>query len=86
VEPQAEVSRHAPRLLADTPVRTLLDEAAPRPVSAVPDAELLVVIDGDDRFTADVRWTLEQQSFDDQMCAEIRDRVHALAATLAPPS
>jgi hypothetical protein len=82
VQPQAEVSVHAARLLAGTPVRTLLDEAAPRPVSAVPGAEVLVAIDCVDRFTADVRWTLEQQSFDEQMCAEIRDRVNALAATL----
>jgi hypothetical protein len=86
VEPQTEVSMHAARLLAGTPVRHLLDETAPRPVPAVPDAKLLVLIDGDDRFTADVRWTLDRQSFDEQMCAEIRDRVQTLAATLAPPS
>jgi hypothetical protein len=85
VEPQTEVSMHAARLLAGTPVRHLLDETAPRPVPAVPDAKLLVLIDGDDRFTADVRWTLERQSFDEQMCAEIRDRVQTLATTLAPP-
>lgn len=85
LQPQTEVSVHAARLLAGTPVRPLLDEAAPRPVSAVPEADLLVLIDGDDRFPADVRWTLEQQTFDQQMCAEIRDCVHALAASLAPP-
>jgi hypothetical protein len=86
VDPQTEVSLHAARLLSGTPVRHLLDEAAPRPLSAVPDPELLVAIDCADRFPADVRWTLECQSFDEQMCAEIHDLVHALAATLAPPS
>lgn len=83
VQPQAEVSVHAGRLLAGTPVRTLLDEAAPRPVSAVPGAELLVAIDCSDEFAADVRWALTEQSFDEQMCAEIRDRVNALASALA---
>ncbi|MEU4620055.1 hypothetical protein AB0G04_08735 [Actinoplanes sp. NPDC023801] len=86
VQPQAEVSTHAARLLTGTPVRALLDEAAPRPLTAVPAPELLVAIDCADRFTADVRWTLERQSFDEQMCTEIRDRVHDLAATLTPPS
>ncbi|MDI6104001.1 hypothetical protein QLQ12_35965 [Actinoplanes sp. NEAU-A12] len=83
VEPQTEVSLHAARLLDGTPVRTLLDAAAPRPVSAVPDVEVLVAIDCADGFTTDVRWALEQQSFDEQMCAEIRGRVNALAATLS---
>jgi len=86
VDPQTEVSLHAARLLAGTPVRRLLDEATPRPLSAVPAPDLLVAIDCADRLTADVRWTLERQSFDEQMCAEIRDRVHALAVTLASPS
>ncbi|SDT80239.1 hypothetical protein [Actinoplanes derwentensis] len=83
IQPQTEVSVHAARLLAGTPVRALLDESAPRPVSAVPAPQLLVAIDCADGLTADVRWALVQQSFDEQMCAEIRDRVNALAATLA---
>jgi hypothetical protein len=86
VRPQTEVSQHAARLLAGTPVRHLLDETAPRPVSAVPDAEILVLIDGDELLPADVRWALDQQVFDEQMCAEIRDRVRALAASLTSPS
>ena len=82
VQPQAEVSVHAARLLTGTPARPLLDEAAPRPVSAVPGPELVVAIDCADQITADVRWALEQRSFDERMCAELRDRVSALGADL----
>lgn len=82
VEPQQQVSMHAARLLHGTPVRPLLDEAMPRPMSAVPDADIVVAIDCADTFPADHRWQLKQQQFDDQLCAEIRDRVHELAATL----
>lgn len=83
VQPQPQVSAHAARLLAGTPVRALLDEDLPRPVSAVPDADLVVAIDCPPQVSADVRWTLTQQSFEEPMCAEIRDRVQALAAALS---
>ncbi|TWG12596.1 hypothetical protein FHX34_105463 [Actinoplanes teichomyceticus] len=82
VEAQQQVSVHAARLLHGTPMRPLLDEAMPRPMSAVPDADLVVAIDGTDVFPADHRWQLKQQQFHDQLCAEIRDRVQELAATL----
>jgi protein-tyrosine-phosphatase len=84
VQPQAQVSTHAARLLAGTPVRALLDESLPRPVTAVPDADLVVAIDCPDAVTADVRWTLTHPHFDEHTSAEIRDRVHALAAALPP--
>jgi hypothetical protein len=80
--PQLQVSVHAARLLAGTPVRALLDGSLPRPVSAVPDADLVVAIDCPPELAADVRWELTHQDFDEGMCAEIRDRVHALAASL----
>jgi hypothetical protein len=83
VQPQSKISEHAARLLDGTPVRPLLDEAPPRPVSAVPVPDLLVAIDCADQFTTGVRWTLAQQTFDEQLCAEIGDRVTTLAASLA---
>lgn len=87
MQPQPQVGSHAARLLAGMPVRGLLDEALPRPVSAVADADLAVAIDCSLEVTADLRWTLDHQDFDEHMCAEIRDQVHALAASLpAAPS
>ncbi|AEV85166.1 hypothetical protein ACWT_4144 [Actinoplanes sp. SE50] len=83
MEPQQQVSVHAARLLQNTPVLPLLDEAMPRPLSAVPERDLLVAIDCSREFPADHRWDLEQQQFTPQMCTEIRDRVQALAAALA---
>jgi protein-tyrosine-phosphatase len=82
VHPQSQVSGHAARLLAGTPVRALLDEALPRPVSAVPAADLVVAIDCPPEVAAAARWTLTYQDFNERMCAEIRDRVHILAASL----
>jgi hypothetical protein len=82
VQPQEQVSEHAARLLAGTPVRALLDESLPRPISAVPGADLVVAIDCPEPVAADVRWTLTHQRFDEQMCAEIRDRVRVLASDL----
>jgi protein-tyrosine-phosphatase len=82
VQPQTEVSVHAARLLADTPVLDLLDNEVPRPISAVARPDVVVAIDCPGTTAADVRWSLTSQEFDDRMCAEIRDRVHALAATL----
>jgi hypothetical protein len=81
VHPQARVSAHAARLLAGTPVLALLDEALPRPMSAVSRADLLVAIDCPPEVGADVRWTLAHQDFDEWMCAEIRDRVERLVAS-----
>ena len=82
VQPQATVSEHAKRLLARTSVRTLLDETRPRPLPDVLTADLIVAIDCPDTVEATLRWELAHQRFDEAMCAEIRDRVHALAASL----
>jgi protein-tyrosine-phosphatase len=92
LSPQAEPSAHAPRLLAGTPVEALLDREVPRPVSAVPDPVLTVLIDCDEPDHRDsdsaphgrrvVRWQLAEQRFDDAMCHEIRTRVEQFAASL----
>jgi protein-tyrosine-phosphatase len=83
VTPQSTVSRHAPRLLAGTPVSHLLDEAPPRPVSAVPDPALVVAIDCEAGALPEaVRWTLDHQEFDGAMCEEIRLRVRRLVGAL----
>jgi protein-tyrosine-phosphatase len=83
VTPQSTVSRHAPRLLAGTAVAHLLDEAPPRPVSAVPDPVLVVAIDCQaGAMPGAVCWTLDHAEFDDAMCEEIRLRVQRLADVL----
>jgi protein-tyrosine-phosphatase len=90
--PQAEPSAHAPRLLAGTPVEALLDRERPRPVSAVSDPDLTVLIDCDESGRDGwgsvphggrvMRWQLAERRFDDAMCREIRTRVEQLAASL----
>ncbi len=82
VEPQAQPSSHASRLLAGTSVQHLLERDAPRPLADVPDAALVVAIDCETGVDGAVPWRLTHQGFDEAMCAEIRDRVHDLAATL----
>lgn len=82
VQPQSQVSAHAARLLAGTPVLELLDEALPRPLSAVPQVDLVVAIDCPPEVAADMRWTLHHQDFDDGMCTEIRDQVQELVTSL----
>jgi hypothetical protein len=92
LSPQAEPSAHARRLLAGTTVEALLDREVPRPVSAVRDPDLTVLIDceesgyhGSDNAPHGrrvVRWQLAEQRFDDAMCREIRTRVEQLAASL----
>lgn len=82
IEPQDQVSAHAARLLAGTPVAELLDQELPRPISAVPQADLVVAIDCPDPLADAVPWQLEHQVFDDAMCQEIRERVTELVATL----
>lgn len=83
LEPAPQISSHPVRLLANSAVRELLDESLPRPMSAVPDADLVVAIDCPADTAAGVRWTLAHQEFDELMCDEIRDRVHVLAAMLS---
>lgn len=83
VHPQQVVSVHAPRLLAGTPVEELLDHAAPRALSAVPDAALVVAIDcAADVAAAQLRWQLDNQEFDAAMSEEIRLRAQDLARSL----
>ena len=83
VSPQSTVSVHAPRLLAGTRVAHLLDEAPPRPLSAVPTAQVVVAIDcaaGD--LPGAVRWQLANGQFDEAMNAEIRARAEELAGAV----
>lgn len=82
VEPQTEVSAHATRLLAGTSVEALLDQELPRPISAVPQADVVIAIDCADPLADAVPWQLDHQVFDEAMCQEIRDRVTELVASL----
>lgn len=82
LEPQSEVSAHAARLLAGTSVEELLDQALPRPISAVPRPDLVVAIDCANPVEGAVAWRLGHAEFDEAMCEEIRGRVDALVATL----
>lgn len=89
VTPAEEVSVHAGRLLAGTAVEGLLDAQAPRPVTAISGATLVVAIDcpaGD--VEAAVHWRLEHDRFDEAMSQEIRNRAQSLATLLthSPPA
>lgn len=83
VEPQAAVSQNAVRLLAGTPVQSLLEYAAPQPMSDAAPADLVVAIDCGAAVAGAVSWRLTHQQFDEAMGDEIRDRVRALAAELS---
>lgn len=76
LEPQDQVSVHAPRLLAGTAAEAHLDTALPRPLAAVPGPARIVAIDcavdGADT------WQLEQPVFDEPMRDEIAKRVRIL--------
>ena len=80
LEPQPEVSVHAPRLLAGTVAEPHLDIALPRPMAAVADPARTIAIDcaldGADS------WQLVQAAFDEAMRDEIADRVRTLIAEL----
>jgi hypothetical protein len=80
VEPQAQVSVHAPRLLAGTAAAPMLDHAMPRPVSAVADPALTIAIDC--AVPGAVRWQLDAAEFGNAMCGEIRQRVGDLVGSL----
>ncbi|WP_426513774.1 hypothetical protein ACPPVO_26090 [Dactylosporangium sp. McL0621] len=81
--PQATVSAHAARLLAGTRAAAALDAGLPRPVSAVPDPDLVVAIDCDEPpIPGAVSWRLRHQAFDTPLRDEIHDLVTALAAEL----
>jgi hypothetical protein len=81
-QPQATVSAHAGRLLADTPAATL-DTAIPRPVHAVPDPDVVVAIDcTDPPLPGAVAWSLQHQEFDTAMRDELRGLVAGLVREL----
>lgn len=83
VAPQATVSAHAPRLLADTAALALLDPDRPRPLSAVPHADLVVAIDCPaGAVPAQLVWSLEHREFGEDMAAELRARVTELVGAL----
>ena len=85
ITPQEGVSEHARRLLAGTTVAHLLDDAPPRPVSAVPDPDVIVAIDcpTGDVEPAAVHWQLHNNGFDEAMRDELRARAEELARHLA---
>jgi hypothetical protein len=83
VEPQASVSVHAPRLLADTPALAFLDQEVPRPLSAVPDPALVVAIDCPaGAVPGAVGWELTHGEFGEALAAELRRRVVDLVGAL----
>jgi|SRR6266498_1206920 len=84
VAPQATVSAHAARLLADTPVEGLLDRGLPRPLAAVADPDVVVAIDcRPGEVPGALTWALANQQFDAALASELRQRAQALARTLA---
>lgn len=85
VSPQTEVSLHAPRLLAGTDVAHLLDTAPPRPLTAVPEATVVVAIDcpAESVDMPTVNWQLDNPDFDEAMVAELRQRAQNLARVLS---
>lgn len=83
VQPQPSVSAHASRLLAGTAASAFLDPERPRPLSAAPDATLVVAIDcPSGAVPATVVWSLEHGEFGAEMAAELQARVRALVGSL----
>jgi protein-tyrosine-phosphatase len=81
IEPQTQVSVHAPRLLAGMDAEARLDHERPRPISAVPAPARVVAIDC--ALAGADRWDLAHDEFDEVMRDEIRARVEVLARELA---
>jgi hypothetical protein len=83
MQPQASVSVHALRLLADTPALAFLDRELPRPLAAVADPTMVVAIDCPrGELAGAAAWRLMHGEFDPAMAAEIRLRVQELVALL----
>jgi hypothetical protein len=83
IEPQASVSVHAPRLLAETPALAFLDQEMPRSLSAVPSAALIVAIDCPvGAVPGAVAWELTHSEFSEELAAELRRRVLDLVGSL----
>ena len=80
VEPQDQVSVHAPRLLAGTAAEPMLDHALPRPISAITQPALVIAIDC--AVPDATSWHLDADQFDDVMTGEIRQRVGELTCQL----
>ena len=80
IEPQSQVSVHAPRLLAGTSAESHLDIALPRPLTDVADPTRTIAIDC--RLDGAESWELQQAAFDDAMRGEIAGRVRALISRL----
>jgi hypothetical protein len=81
LEPQTEVSVHAPKLLAGMAAEAQLDHAAPRGIDAVSGPAVVVAIDCD--VAGAQRWDLGHAVFDDAMRDEIRVRVDVLSRQVA---
>lgn len=77
LEPQSELGLNAPRLLAGTQAESLLDQAPPRPISAVPDPDRVVGLCCD--VAGGERWDLAHREFTEAMRDEIRARTEELA-------
>ena len=91
VVPPTAVSLHAPRLLTGTPVAHLLENAAPRPVSAVQDPALVVTIDCPPGSVAGttVRWDLDNGGFDERCATSSGSELRTspgFSAVTHPPS
>jgi hypothetical protein len=80
IEPQDQVSVHAPRLLAGTSAETHLDIGLPRPLSAVVDPARTIAIDCE--LDGAEPWELQQAVFDEAMREEISERVGTLISRL----
>ena len=80
IEPQDQISLHAPRLLAGTPAEQYLDPALPRPLTAVAEPEHTIAIDC--RVAGAEPWDLDHAEFDEAMREEIASRVRALTRRL----
>ena len=88
VTPQEAVSTHAPRLLRGTPAADTLDNEPPRPLTAVPDAHVVVAIDCAVGSVPEstITWDLDHSKFDRAMSDEIRSRAIDLALRLTADS
>jgi protein-tyrosine-phosphatase len=81
LDPQEGISASAVRLATNEGVEELLDLAAPRAVSSVPEAHLVVAVDCE--LPGAVPWLLEHRVVDEALATELRARAERLAGELA---
>jgi arsenate reductase len=81
LDPQEGISASALRLARNEGVDELLDVVAPRPVSSVPEADLVVTVDCE--LPGAVPWLLEHRLVDEALATELRARAERLAVELA---